>query len=82
MTLHDSTTVSREDLSYNFFIDDTNVGQNLASAMIKNVQELNSYARVHHEDKPFHALTEEFFDGFDVISYGGWSEVGNINCST
>jgi molybdopterin/thiamine biosynthesis adenylyltransferase len=72
--LQDSTTVTIEDLGHNFFVNKSDVGRNLAEAMVAGVQELNSFTSVRWSTEPVSETPDSFFLDFDIILYGGWSE--------
>lgn len=78
VTIQDDTLVGTHDLSYNFFITERDIGSNLATSMLANVQELNTFATVSAESRSLTQLTEDYLQSFNIILYGGWSEVSKL----
>lgn len=63
MTLHDDKNVSWEDLSAQFYLNETHIGKNRVDSCIENLQELNSYVPVQKLEG---SLNEEAIARFNV----------------
>lgn len=48
ITLHDTTAVSYADLSTQYYLNETNIGQNRAACSIEKLRELNPYGILQH----------------------------------
>ncbi|SPP74032.1 blast:Ubiquitin-like modifier-activating enzyme 1 [Drosophila guanche] len=64
ITLHDTATCGRNDLSSQFYLTEADIGKNRAEASCAQLAELNSYVRTLSHTGP---LTEEFLRQFRVV---------------
>nr|XP_018908645.1 PREDICTED: ubiquitin-like modifier-activating enzyme 1 [Bemisia tabaci] len=64
VTLHDQSKCELSDLSSQFYLSESSVGQNRAEASIQQLGELNSYVPLKSYTGP---LTEDFIKGFRVV---------------
>ncbi|KAH8233186.1 hypothetical protein KR026_005182 [Drosophila bipectinata] len=64
ITLHDTATCGRNDLSSQFYLTEADIGKNRAEASCAQLAELNSYVRTESHTGP---LTEDFLSKFRVV---------------
>ncbi|KAH8321768.1 hypothetical protein KR067_000740 [Drosophila pandora] len=64
ITLHDTATCGRNDLSSQFYLTEADIGKNRAEASCAQLAELNSYVRTESHTGP---LTEDFLSQFRVV---------------
>jgi len=64
VTLHDTVSVTHNDLSSHFYLSEADIGKNRAGASLPRLSELNPYSktRLHTEE-----LTDEFLADFKVV---------------
>jgi ubiquitin-like 1-activating enzyme E1 A len=63
----DKDVVNYADLGSNFFVDESNIGQNRAEASHARVQELNPLVKVSFEAGDIASKDVSFFDNFDIV---------------
>jgi ubiquitin-like 1-activating enzyme E1 A len=67
VTIQDSGVVTEDDLSCNFFVDEGDLGKDMALAVLPRVKELNPFATIQSETKQIQELPDSYFAQFNVI---------------
>lgn len=74
VTVQDSGVVTEDDLCCNFFIDESDLGKQIAVAALPRVQELNPFAVIQSEMKQIDELPDSYFTQFSVILISNCTE--------
>ncbi len=64
VVLWDLENITADDLATNYYVNDSHFGENRATAVLKNLSELNQYVKVETSDTPLDKLD---FSGFTVV---------------
>lgn len=67
LTIIDHETVNESDLGAQFFISESDVGKNRASASAPHIRKLNSRVNVYVDERNIAHLNAEYYEAFDVI---------------
>ncbi|KAH9252377.1 hypothetical protein BASA81_009662 [Batrachochytrium salamandrivorans] len=73
VTIADSQLVEARDLGAQFFLRESDIGNNRAESVLPRVQQLNPRVEVKTETRPLETLPESFLANFDIISVIGAS---------
>ena len=66
-TIVDDAVVTAEDLSANFFLAESDIGANRATASLPRIRELNVYVTVESSSEPLHALSEDVIAAHNLV---------------
>jgi ubiquitin-like 1-activating enzyme E1 A len=79
VVIYEPNAVQESDLSYNFFLSHSDIGQNIAQASAQRLQQLNPFSSVVVETKSVLQLEKSYFDQFSVVLAGDCREADVIN---
>ncbi|KIV77807.1 hypothetical protein PV11_09587 [Exophiala sideris] len=67
LTILDHETVTEEDFGTQFFLNDTQIGQNRAEASLPELQKLNPRVEIYTDPIPVVMKDPEYFQSFDIV---------------
>ena len=81
LTILDHELVTEEDLGAQFFVNESQIGQNRAEAALPEIQKLNPRVEIYTDANPAVTKDPEYFQNFDITIATGLilDVVGNIN---